>query len=196
MKMNAKHTYEFKEMNPHERLWNIILYIAQQSEGDERFGKVKLAKILYFADFKSFRLYHQPITGSRYVRLDNGPVPDTFRDILEEMKSVGAIAIRIESHYNLERQRVIALQEPDLTLFNGRDIVLVNKVLSEYRNSNASQLSELSHGVAWRLAQQMEAIPYESSLISDEGVTQEDIDHVQELVQIYGTDPRTAPVRD
>ena len=78
-------TYEFPNLEPHSRLWELILHIARCSEGDSTFGKVKLAKILYYADFASYRDYGQPVTGASYKKLQFGPVPSDFLDILDEM---------------------------------------------------------------------------------------------------------------
>ena len=53
----------------------LVLYIAEQSEGDPRFGAVKLNKILYYSDFEAFRVLGESITGATYRKLSEGPAP-------------------------------------------------------------------------------------------------------------------------
>ena len=62
---------DFKE----EKFGNLILYVAERSEHDDRFGAVKLNKIMYYADFTAYWKLGRPITGATYQRLDEGPLP-------------------------------------------------------------------------------------------------------------------------
>ncbi|MBM4416381.1 MAG: DUF4065 domain-containing protein [Chloroflexi bacterium] len=61
------------------RFKEVLLYIAQSSENDPRFGATKLNKILYFSDFKAFATLGDFITGATYQRLDRGPAPHELR---------------------------------------------------------------------------------------------------------------------
>jgi hypothetical protein len=184
-----KITIEFPERQPEKRLRELILYLADLSQGDPTFGKVKLAKLLYFADFTSYRLYGVPITGAKYIKMERGPVPAAFLDLLDEMKSTGQIDIRQEPYYNYDQHRVIARQQPDLTIFTGRDIALIDRFVRDFWGKTAKEISELSHDMGWRVANLKEPIPYQASLLSDEGVTREDIDHAQKLNEKYGLNP-------
>src|ERR1035437_1475045 len=58
-----------------DKLRELVLYIATASEGDEPFGKVKLNKILFFADFEAYRRFVRSITGHEYQKLAQGPAP-------------------------------------------------------------------------------------------------------------------------
>jgi uncharacterized phage-associated protein len=186
--MNIKEniTFEFPAMQPGQRLQELILYIADRLQGDDTFGKVKLAKVLYFADFASYRMYKQPVTGSAYIRWQYGPVPQNYLDILDEMETNGYIAIKKKLHYRHEQTRIIALRNADLTMFSGRDIQLVEDLIRDFAGKNATELSQLSHGIAWKLPKPDEKIPYETSLLSDEPLTQSEIDHAMQLAREYG----------
>jgi ABC-type Na+ transport system ATPase subunit NatA len=50
----------------------------------------------------------------------------------------------------------------------------------------AKAVSEYSHGMAWKLAELNELIPYEAVFISDDPVTNEDVAHARELAARYG----------
>src|SRR5690606_1636943 len=88
------------------RFKELILYVADRSRDDRRFGATKLNKILYFADFKAFLILGASITGSTYVRLDRGPVPQEILPILREMEDAGDIS-RTERQYFNYTQKVV-----------------------------------------------------------------------------------------
>lgn len=184
-------TYEFPQLNAHSRIWQLILHVARYSEGDPTFGKVKLAKILYFADFVSYRDYGAPITGARYIKRQLGPVPNDFFDILDEMQGSGEIFIRDEKAFpgsTYDYQRVLARRTADLVEFSGRDITVVNDIIKDFWNKSAKEISDLSHGIPWEIVQLQEAIPYELSIISDEALTDDEIAHAQGLIKQHGWD--------
>src|SRR5690349_5516199 len=110
-------TYEFPEMHPQERLTQLVLYIADKCLDDPTYGKTKLAKILYYSDFRSYQKYGKPITGARYVKLDNGPFPDGFNDLISQLQAERIITVKEQNAGELTRKRVVALHEPNLDLF-------------------------------------------------------------------------------
>jgi hypothetical protein len=185
---DRKVTYEFPQFQPHDRLWELILHIAQFSEGDPTFGKVKLAKILYYTDFTSYRDYGQPVTGSAYRKMQRGPVPTHFLDILDEMAAGREIYIRKEKAFPTavyEYERVMAVREANLVNFTGRDIMLVNELISRFWNKSAAEISDESHGIAWKLVGDNEPIPYEASLLSDEPLTEAETEWAIKVAQEY-----------
>jgi uncharacterized phage-associated protein len=186
MKTKGTITLEFPDMNPAERLQELIIYIAERMAGDETFGRVKLAKLLYFADFSSFRMYKRPITGSAYVHWNQGPVPQGFLDILEEMETNGHIITRSEAYFQYEQKRPVARRKADLTRFSGRDIQLVEELIRRYWGKTATEVGDLSHGVAWKLVAQNEKIPYEMSFLSDEPLTETELERVIQAGKEYG----------
>jgi hypothetical protein len=179
---------DFAEMQPQTRLRELILHIADSCLGDSTFGKVKLAKILYFADFTSFRLYGKPVTGATYIKLPRGPVPQDFFEQLETMETNGDIFLRIEPYYTYEQHRIIPKRVADLTLFSGRDIGLVDKIINDIKGKSAQYVSELSHALAWRVVEMNAPIPYEAALLSDEEVTEEDVESANALITEDGWD--------
>ncbi len=181
--------YEFPELQPHNKLWELILHISQSSEGDPTFGKVKLAKILYYADFTSYRDYGQPITGSAYSRLPLGPVPKHFFDLLDEMTASREIYIRKEKVFptaTYEYERVMATREANLVSFTGRDITLVNELIERFWNKYAHDISDQSHGIAWQMVGDNESIPYEASRLSDEPLTEAELAWATKVAGEYG----------
>lgn len=186
MDKNSKFTLEFPQMHPEKRLQELIIYIAERAEGDETFGRVKLAKILFFADFTSYQLYNQPVTGTAYIHWQKGPVPEGFLDILDEMEANGHIITRAEPYYQYEQKRVVARRKADVTMFSGRDIQLVEDLIRLYWGKSAAEIADSSHGVAWNLVAQNEKIPYQASLLSDEPLTEKELEIAMQIARENG----------
>ena len=75
-----------------ERLRELILYIADRSQTDPRFGATKLNKLVFFADFQSYAERGKPITGCQYMRLPNGPVPRHLIPIRDRLVEEGELS--------------------------------------------------------------------------------------------------------
>ncbi len=147
----------------------VVLYVAEESEDDPRFGATKLNKILYFSDFKAFGMLGESITGATYQRLDRGPAPRELLPALRLMEAEGEIE-RVERRYFNRPQKVVRpLRKSDAReILDSAEIAIVDAVLTELGDLNASQVSALSHLEAgWRLARDREEIPYETVYISD-----------------------------
>ena len=176
--MTTQSTIEYDERKMRE----LIVYIADRCERDPDFGSVKLNKILFYADFLAFGSTGEPITGAEYSKLQFGPAPD-LRQLIESMSVDRDIAIRRQNRFGYEQTRIMALRDPDLTLFSGVEIALVDSVIASLAGVNASEVSELSHlEHGWKFAGLREAIPYEAVFLSNEPVTDADRERVAELV--------------
>ena len=180
-----KFTYEFPEMSPRERLKEIILYIADKLQDDPHFGRTKLAKVIYFSDFESYKMHGRPVSGSKYIRLPHGPVPNDYNSIMKELESNGCIETKARDFHNHVQRRPVALRKADLGRFSAQEIEVVDKTIEELINSNASELSNRAHGIAWRLSDGQHYIPYEYALYSDEPLTEEETLHAQKLALKY-----------
>lgn len=178
-------TYEFPAMAPRERLKELILYIAKKLKGDPNFGRTKLAKIIYFSDMDSFRLHRRPVTGSAWIRMPYGPLPENYLPILDELKAEGRIVESEREYFDYTQKRIEALSETTAGLFDETELGVVDGVIQKFADWNAVGLSERSHGVAWRLTKEGQYIPYEYALYSDEPLTEEELRHAQHLALKY-----------
>jgi hypothetical protein len=182
-----KLTYSFENMNPEDRLAELLVYIAAKCSDDPSFGAIKLNKILYFADFMSYMQYGEPITGTEYMRLGNGPVPKHLVPVREKMRAKGAIGMEVKPFQGgKDYHRIVALQAPNLDLFKSRDIWIIDEVIKMLWGKRANVVSELSHGIAWKIARDHESIPYQAAYLEDDVITQDDINRAQELANEYG----------
>lgn len=149
-----------------EKLRELVLYVAERSEGDPAFGAVKLNKLLFYADFAAYLYLGDSITGQDYQKLEHGPAPRRLVPVMAAMEAHNEVAVRDSEYYGRNQRRPFALREPNLDLFTAREIDLVNRILDQFRGMNASRISEDSHRfVGWKLAEQGETIPYEVALV-------------------------------
>jgi hypothetical protein len=168
-----------------EKFKELILYIAQQSEGDSTFGATKLNKILFFCDFLSYRAYGESITGQRYFKLPFGPAPRALKPVVNELIDAEACIKVSRSRFGFPQETILAKREANLDVFRSRDIALADYVLRHLRDNDATEVSNLSHEfIGWQLAGDQEDIPFETIFLGDPRkvkLTEEEIRYGQEL---------------
>jgi uncharacterized phage-associated protein len=122
-------------------------------------GKVKLMKLLYFADFDHYFQHGRSITGDSYIRLDFGPVPQAASRILWNLKSQHeSLDIDREPggrwHYRLRRRVSNGDLEPD-------ELETLRSVVTRWRNQSTAEIVTASHGdPPWLMVKYGEPIPY------------------------------------
>lgn len=158
-----------------EKLRELILLFAELSEGDEYFGATKLNKLLFFADAQAYLSLGRTITGQEYQRLPQGPAPRQMVPVLDDMKSKQELAERPRSLYGKPQRKFFALREANPETFTVEEMDIAFRVLSQYRNWNATDMSRASHEcLAWQLVEDGETIPFAMLLIGDREVTPEE----------------------
>ena len=179
-------TFSFPEMDPDRRLAELILYLAEKCERDPGFGATKLNKILAFADFSAYFETGKPITGAEYMRLPQGPVPRRLRPVRDRLEARHEIAMRVVAVGKYQQQRIVPLRSPDLSVFTAAEIAAVDRIVDEFWNRTAKEVSEFSHGIAWKVARNKGPIPYEAAFLSDESLTDYDRVRTAELASERG----------
>lgn len=182
-----KGTFKFDNLKPDISLENMILYISEKCLNDPTFGATKLNKILFYSDFESYLLYGEPITGTSYQRISQGPAPKKMIPIRNKMIEGKKIHILPQKAYNYKREVIIPLEEYDISKFKPRDIALIDEIIRVFWGKSAKQISELSHShFMTNIPKEGEKIPYEAVFISDEELTDYDISYAQDLIQKHG----------
>jgi uncharacterized phage-associated protein len=166
-----------QRIKPNEdKFRELLLFIARRSEGDPRFGAIKLNKLLFYSDFLAYLMLGQPITGQEYFALAQGPAPRYLVRVRDQMKAKGDIAIRRKENYSGVHERVLALREPDLSKFTPQEVDLVTRILQNCWGRTGSELTEATHRFAgWRLAADKETIPYSVALVGNRLPTSDEI---------------------
>jgi hypothetical protein len=170
-----------------QRFRELIVYVSAKSAGDPYFGAVKLNKILYHSDFRAFERFGVPLTGLRYFKLRAGPAPRALRPVRQELIDEGAIRLDvIKIGDDLEQHRTIALRPPVLSHFTQDELDLVDEVIAELRSQTATEVSDASHDVRWRVLQLRDDLPYEFAYLSSDPVLASDIQRTRELAERFG----------
>jgi hypothetical protein len=178
-------TFEF-DMNGEERLCELILYISDQCINDRFFGATKLNKILYFADFLSFKFTGKPITGVMYQKLPQGPAPRGLLPVRENMIKNKDLIIKPNRVFeNKEQKSSIALRPANLSLFSANDISIVDQVIRELWDKSANEVSQMSHNISWEIYAENDPIPYEAVHLSSE-INDADVVRAHELIEKHG----------
>jgi hypothetical protein len=152
------------------KLEELILYVALKSEGSPTYGRTKLVKLLFFSDFAAFKRLGHSITGSTYRKLEYGPCPAEFPAAVRNLEGSRRAVDREESKVGpFTQRRLIALRDPDLSVFTAEEIAIVDEMIDRFRDHGAGDVSSLSHEFAgWRLADAGDDIPYETVILPNE----------------------------
>jgi len=169
-----------------KKLAELILYIASRCERARYFGKTKLNKVLFYADFLYYKKTGASITGQEYMRLEQGPAPRRMMPVVEELKGA-RLAFRTEHLFGRVQERPLAIAEPDLTLFSGDQIAMVNEIIEAFWDQTGKAVSDLSHDLpGWQLAEDGETIPYPTIFLSDRPLSEAELDHGKRLAVELG----------
>lgn len=151
--------------NP-DKFRELLLYLAERSESDPKFGETKLNKLLFYADFTAYRELGKPITGARYQKLEWGPAAVPLVPVERELQANGELVVRRNLVGSKVQKKPIALRGADLSRFSGAEIALVEQLLDEFQHLGGRQVSDLSHATpAWQVAAFKEDIPYETAFV-------------------------------
>lgn len=125
-------------------------------------GKTVLYKMLYFSDFDYYELNSKPITGESYFKLLHGPAPSHFGEGVEELKRKGKIKELRGKYGGLPQTKFISLCLPEGNLLNGKEIQIIEMVISKLSGMSANQISSYSHeDIPWKATEKGEEIDYE-----------------------------------
>lgn len=116
-------------------------------------------------------------------------MPRQLSALRAEMVQRGEAAVRLHSLFGVTnpQERLIALREPNLQVFTGPEMALIDAVIESTAPYNGHELTEWSHQfIGWKVARKGDAIPYESALLSPEPPTPYDIQRTQELIREHG----------
>ena len=80
---------------------------------------------------------------------------------LKKLQEEGDLAVEHRQRYNYPQNRAYALKDADLQVFDTLEVDLINYVVKQFKDVNARDISETSHGfIGWQLADDLETIPY------------------------------------
>ena len=152
----------------HAKLKELILYIANKLVEHPKFGATKLNKILFYSDFIAYAKLGKPITGEKYFKLDNGPVPKSLVQVREELETSNDIVYYVKETLRGAQKRIAPKRSADLSKFTPEEISIIDYVIELLRDKDAEEVRDISHYfMGWRIVKDREDIPYETVFISD-----------------------------
>lgn len=119
-----------------------IVYLANRIDDPT---KMKIFKLLYFADKLHMSRYGRFITGDTYVAMEHGPVPSRIYTITQEVergKESAAFTMP-------DNKRITPLRQADLYELSQTEIECLDETLGRLGHLTASQLRARSHSSAW-----------------------------------------------
>lgn len=153
-------TYNLNKMK------EMIVYIADRSALDDRFGATKLNKILFYADFIAYKELGKPITGSPYQRLRNGPAPVKLLPAQDALVMEGRVSVETRAFHGWTQKVTKAKTPANLKEFSEPELQIVNDVIESLWKETATGVSDMSHEfIGWKLARNGEEIPYCVALV-------------------------------
>jgi hypothetical protein len=167
---------EYQPTFDQDKLRELIVHIAWQSQDDSTFGAVKLNKILYYADFYAYRKLGASITGAEYQKLPEGPAPRRLLPARASLIEDGSIRIEFVPRFNYVQQRIVPLRKPDLSRFSAEELRIVDEVIEALRGKSAREVSHMSHEeLGWQVVEDYQTIPYRTAWLSAEPLSEEEL---------------------
>lgn len=127
-----------------EKFAEMVRYFAQEL----RPFKTKLNKLLFYADFKAFKMRGQSISGMKYVAIERGPVPHRYESLFDHMVEHGLIKQETEMFpqgYLGKRYTLACGDQVGTTVLSEDELEALRAVAVRFKDVSASDISEMSH---------------------------------------------------
>lgn len=156
-------------------LAELIVFISERSEGDDRFGAAKLNKLLFYSDWIAYLKLGSSITGQDYRRMIDGPVPRRIVQVRQQLIDDGSLALRKAEALNRHQERTFALREAELGGFTSEQIALVTQIIDSCWNRTAAEVISLYDQLnSWEILKIGETIPYDIAIASKRPPTEKE----------------------
>ncbi|MBR4470114.1 MAG: DUF4065 domain-containing protein [Erysipelotrichaceae bacterium] len=142
----------------YEKFCAMVLYYADRSK---ELLKVKLLKLMNYADMLSYRENSVSISGSRYFHYNYGPVPERYEMLLEFMEKDGLIRMEHFEDNGYEKIRIIALDKDPISDLSDDETLILNKVYDRFKDFGSKQIADYSHQEkGYQETKEYQVIPY------------------------------------
>ncbi|HEY3317076.1 MAG TPA: type II TA system antitoxin MqsA family protein [Coriobacteriia bacterium] len=143
-----------------EKLREMIVFFCKS----QRTYKTKLNKLMFYADFLHFRKFTVSISGSPYLHLQHGPVPEHYDIVQASLVEDGSLVEHEVDFREYGGSYFTIGREPDLSLFSDEELASLEFVCSHFASWTSKGLRDYSHEEdAYKSTQYRETISYLSS---------------------------------
>ncbi len=119
-----------------EKFAHMVLYFLSNAQ-----FKVRLNKLLFYADFLHFKNFGRAISGAKYAALPMGPVPDNYAPIFGLIERSGYILTELIDEY----EGFVAKEKFNKELFSGNELETLRNVLDAFQYKKTNEIVHLSH---------------------------------------------------
>lgn len=172
------------------RFEELILYIAERTEGDPSFGHTKLAKTLFFCDFEAYRLQGAPITGAKYENWEHGPYPPALKHAVERLEDENRVHV-LPPEQEFETIRFVATSRAPADLasvgVSAAQMELIDRCIERVSRLSAKALKALTHKLpGYMLTQRNETIPYDSAFLATRKPSDKEVAEARRIAEENG----------
>ncbi len=155
----------------------IILAIKNSNNKPEKLGKIRLHKILWFAEYLSLYQTRKLLFGGTFVKRAFGPYLQQFNDTIQILEQEGYISHVAKTRGDFEilfeklseqTQKIFINQFYLTDKVDYNDNVLSNDekrmiagLTQHIGNMGVEEISELTHNIHWQMAEENEWLPAE-----------------------------------
>ena len=145
-----------------EKFKQVLHHIICSTACLSNVGKTVLYKLLYFSDFDFYELNESFLTGERYSKIDHGPAPRHFNEMIEELEREGKIQVVTTTYFGRSQTRFISLISPEYSKLNADELKHIDRTLGKYASMNATQIKAISHDdIPYKATNEKRDIDYE-----------------------------------
>jgi len=145
--------------------------IKNSADSDGKITKTKLAKLIYLADFAWYYQNLEAMTGARYRRLDQGPVPNYFFAAIDELTEDGYLNLELGRDCQLLSLTKAGLMRKNIKISKNEGR-LIRSIGQKWQGKRSQEIVKFTHEqLPYKICNPGEVIPYEL-------ITQQDPENV------------------
>ncbi len=173
----------------------VAMFAEQRLDG---LDKLKVCKLLYYADKCHLLRYGNPIIGDVYYHMDAGPVPSKSLDIMNEIVcgdrpylAPGDISCKTRFQEFIDTKKGIffhkyptfdLIKKPDYGVLSDSEREAIQETIKKYGTLSATQLIRSTHNdTAWIKTEKTEEIDYRLFFENDPDAKQEALEYMESL---------------
>ncbi len=118
--------------------------------------KVKMCKLLFYADFFHFKKTGRSISGASYIAINMGPVPNNFDGLFNEARREGFLQIAYKDFPNggIGEQFLPGTKAMDESIFSEPEKTTLREIAARFKKTGTDEMINMSHEEdAWKKAQ-------------------------------------------
>lgn len=115
--------------------------------------KVKMCKLLFYADFAAFKRTGRSISGVSYIAIGMGPVPNNFDGLFNEARRQGYLRIEYQDFQNggTGEQFLAGPTGFDQTVFTDTEYQVLMEICTRFAAASTTEMIRMSHEEeAWK----------------------------------------------